>query len=73
MSYEKRTKKQLIDYIKSLEKENERLTNERNASANQLENWKRVQGITQVDELDAHLISAIKSLMKMADKVRTRF
>ena len=70
---DKRTKAELLDYITSLEKENERLTNERNASANQLENWKRVQGLTGVDDLDASLIAAIKSLMKIADKVRTRF
>lgn len=70
---DKRTKAQLLSYIDSLEKENDRLTNERNAASNALENWKRVNQLTSYDDLDDMTIKVIKQIMKITDKVRTRF
>jgi uncharacterized protein YlxW (UPF0749 family) len=73
MKQDKRTKEELLKYINSLEKENDRLTNERNTATNALENWKRANQLTSLDDLDDTTIKCIKLIMKMSDKVRSRF
>lgn len=73
MSYKNKTKDQLIAHISNLEKENDRLTDERNTAVRQLANWKQINSITDEDDLEALTIKAVKIIMKMSDKVRTRF
>jgi hypothetical protein len=73
MSYKTRTKEQLISQIVNLESENSRLTDERNTAVRQLANWKQLNAISTDDDLEALTIKAMKAIMKMSDKVRTRF
>jgi hypothetical protein len=69
----KRTKDKLIDQIKNLEIENERLTRERNAAISALDRWKTIQCLKSDDNLDKMAVDCVKQIMKIVDKVRTQF
>lgn len=68
----KRNKTQLIDHIKNLEIEIERLTRERNAAISALDRWKTIQCLKSEDSIDKMTIDCVKQLMKIVDKVRTQ-
>jgi hypothetical protein len=69
----KRTKDKLIEHIKNLEIENERLTRERNAAVSALDRWKTIQCLKSDDPLDKMAVDCVKQVMKIVDKVRTQF
>jgi hypothetical protein len=70
---QKKTKDQLIEYIKGLEKENKRLTDERDSANHALDRWKTIQCIKTDDDLEKMALDCVKMVMKITDKVRTRF
>lgn len=67
---DKRSKADLLKYIKALEAENSRLLSERLAATNSLENWKRIYSLTSRDDLDTQMINAFKAIMNISDKSR---
>ena len=69
----KRTKDKLIEQIKNLEIENERLTRERNAAVSALDRWKTIQCLKSDDTVDKLAVDCVKQVMKLVDKVRTQF
>lgn len=70
---DKRTKSELKSHIANLEKENERLTSERDAAIYTLDRWKTIQCIKSDDDLEKMALDCVKQIMKITDKVRTRF
>lgn len=70
----KRTKLELVSHVQNLESENDRLTSERNAAIMALERWKKVNDIGEPDDdVEKMTLDCIKRIMRITDKVRTRF